>query len=138
MGNEDLSGKSFYKINFTNCDLSGCDLVNNASMIGADFTKAKILLTTFDNTNLSFANFMQADLKISSFVYVNLTNAVFDDTLVRTTLFRNSDVSGVDFKLTMLSGYSLGSLTEANNLDLTSRIEAITARGRYGIIPSGE
>lgn len=28
----------------------------------------------------------------------------------------------------MLSGYSLGSLMEANNLDLTLRLEAINAR----------
>lgn len=134
----DMTGVNMYEAEFFNCDFTNAKLdkargeksqtmncsFNNASMIGADFTKAKIYCTNFDSANLSSANFTQADLLVSAFFYANLTNAVFDDTLVRSTIFRNSDVLGVDFKLTMLNGYSLGSLTEAKNLDLTSRFEA--------------
>lgn len=109
-------------VNFTNTRLESCTF-KNANMVSAELIKADIDGTSFDNANLSSANFTQADLRVSGFFYANLTNAVFDDTLVRATVFRNSDVSGVNFRLTMLNGYSLNALTEAKNLDLTSRFD---------------
>lgn len=149
----DMTGVNMYEVEFFNCDFTNAKLdkvrgrksqtmncsFNGASMIGADFTEAKIYCTNFDSANLSSANFTQADLRVSAFFDANLTNTVFDDTLVRSTIFRNSDVSGVDFRLTMLNGYSLNALTEAKNLDLTSRFDVTsTSGGCEKIISSGE
>lgn len=138
MADMDMRDISFVGCNFTNAKLDNANFTNtrlesctfeNASMVGADFTGAKIYCTDFNSANLSSVNFTQADLRVSGFFYANLTNAVFDDTLVRSTVFRNSDVSGVNFKLTMLNGYSLNALTEAKNLDLTSRFDVTSTSG---------
>lgn len=148
----DMTGVNMYGVEFFNCDFTNAKLdnvkgrgiqtmrcsFNNASMVGADFTEAKIYCTDFNSANLSSANFTQADLRVSGFFYANLTNAVFDDTLVRSTVFRNSDVSGVNFRLTMLNGYSLNALTEAKNLDLTSRFDVTSTSGGCEKIISSE
>ena len=139
----DMTGVNMYEVRFFSCDFTNvkldkakgrksqiahCDF-SSASMIGVDLTEAEIYGTSFDGANFSSANFSQANLQISTLVDTNLTNAVFNDTLIRNTIFTNSDVSGVDFKFTMLNGYSLGALKEAKNLDLTSREDAMNSKG---------
>ena len=114
--------------NFTNTRLKSCTF-ENASMIGVEFIKADIDRTSFDNANLSSANSSNATLFNSTFIDADLSDSKFSDTVVRSTLFTGSDVSRVDFTFTMLNGYSLNALTEAKNLDLTSRFDVTSTSG---------
>lgn len=141
--NSDMTGMdirdiSFVGCNFTNAKLDSANFTNtrlesctfdHASMIGAELIKADIDGTSFDNAKLSSANLSNAALLNSTFVNSDLSDSKFNNTVVRSTLFTGSDVSGVDFRLTMLNGYSLNALTEAKNLDLTSRFDVTSTSG---------
>lgn len=59
----------------------------------------------------------------------DLSDSKFSNTVIRSTLFTDSDVSRVDFTFTLLNGYSLSNLKEAKNLDLTLREMAANSKG---------
>lgn len=101
MGNEDLSGKSFYKIKFTNCDLRGCDLAytdfreckfKNTLMDWANFESTKFDNCQFDGCKFDFTKMKQMQIKNSQFSNCNLHNTLWTGEFCD-TLFLNCDMS---------------------------------------------
>ena len=101
MGNEDLSGKSFYKIKFTNCDLRGCDLAytdfreckfENTLMDWANFESTKFDNCQFDGCKFDFTKMKQMQIKDSQFNNCNLHNTLWTGEFCD-TLFLDCDMS---------------------------------------------
>ena len=80
-----LRGANFSTFNFP----SGMNF-RNIDLTGADFSSARLVKATFDNTNLSGSNFIESNLTLARITNSELTNSSLEDAILQNTDFTSS------------------------------------------------
>lgn len=123
---------------FSNADLSGCNLSNAnlsgedmstvifsyAELIGTDFSNAFLAEAVFTNASLDEADLTDADLEDADFSNADLTDAILGGAVLKNAILNKADFTGVD-------------LSKVNGLT-QSQLDTITySSKRPPIIPEG-
>lgn len=98
---------------------------DKANLIGADIRTSDLTGCDLSGANLSSAKIFYSRIDGSTFANANLQHAKVNQSIFNNVVFTNSNAEGVDFSGAFFNGYSMGLLRKANNLDFSSRHEAI-------------
>ena len=96
-----------------------------ANLISADIRTSDLTGCDLSGANLSSAKIFYSRIDGSTFANANLQHAKVNQSIFNNVVFTNSNTEGVDFSGAFFNGYSMGLLRKANNLDLSSRHEAM-------------
>ena len=134
MSNTTIQNCGILNCNFTKAKLDNAIYWKNnsmfstfdkASLIGIDIRTSDLTGCDLSGVNLSSAKILYSRIDGSTFANTNLQHAKVNQSIFNNVVFTNSNVEGVDFSGAFFNGYSMGLLRKANNLDLSSRHEAM-------------
>lgn len=102
--NKDFSGKTLQSVDFAKVELEE-----------ADFSNADLRGAVFNASNLSKANMRGADFSygfayLTNFDGADLTDSIFQETILSFSTFRDTKITGADFSLAVLEKWQVKQL----------------------------
>ena len=102
--NKDFAGKVLQSVDFAKVDLEE-----------ADFSKSDIRGAVFNASNLAKANLKGADFSygfayLTNFDGADLTNSIFQETILSFSTFKDAKIDGADFSLAVLEKWQVKQL----------------------------
>ena len=102
--NKDFSGKTLQSVDFAKVDLEEADF-SSADLRGAVFNASNLA-----KANLSGADFSYGFAYLTNFDGADLTDSIFQETILSFSTFRDTKIKGADFSLAVLEKWQVKQL----------------------------
>ncbi|VEP12574.1 Pentapeptide repeat protein Rfr32 [Hyella patelloides LEGE 07179] len=102
--NKDFSGKTLQSVDFAKVELEEADF-SNADLRGAVFNASNL-----GKANLRGADFSYGFAYLTNFDGADLTDSIFQETILSFSTFRDTKITGADFSLAVLEKWQVKQL----------------------------
>jgi uncharacterized protein YjbI with pentapeptide repeats len=119
LGNKDFSGKTLQSVDFAKLDLESANF-SNADLRGAVFNASNLV-----NANLRGVDFSYGFAYLTNFDRADLSDAIFQDTILSFSSFEDTKIDGADFSLAVLEKWQIKQLC-ANAKGVNSKTKVDT------------